>query len=112
LEVSKTKGATGTRHRALPASAELCLLGMIANAKSARYRQSSAARATQAGQDYGSVERVRCSGLLGASDKDRCSAAMFYYGYLAAKAGIRTIDVSPIDDHTAKVVHQVPQHRA
>src|SRR5271167_1148566 len=42
------------------------------------------------------VDRVRCSDLLGAADDDRAAAAMFYYGYLAAKAGIRVIDVSKI----------------
>jgi hypothetical protein len=40
---------------------------------------------------------VQCSDLLGAADEDREAAAMFYYGYLAAKAGIRLIDVSEID---------------
>ena len=39
------------------------------------------------------VDQVRCSDLLGAADEDREAAAMFYYGYLAAKAGIRVIDV-------------------
>src|SRR5262249_54810955 len=43
------------------------------------------------------VERVRCWDLLGAADDDRAAAAMFYYGYLAAKAGIQVIDVSQID---------------
>ena len=52
------------------------------------------------------VERVRCSDLLGASDDDRAAAAMFYYGYLAAKAGIRVIDVSKIDDNVGKVMNQ------
>ena len=37
------------------------------------------------------VDRVRCSDLLGAADDDRAAAAMFYYGYLAAKAGIHVI---------------------
>ena len=32
--------------------------------------------------------------------------AMFYYGYLAAKAGIHIIDVSRIDDNIAKVMRQ------
>jgi hypothetical protein len=50
------------------------------------------------------VERVRCSDLLGASDDDRAAAAMFYYGYLAAKAGIRVIDVSQIDGNVKKVM--------
>ena len=52
------------------------------------------------------VERVRCSDLLEASDADRASAAMFYYGYLAAKNGIQVIDVSRIDGNIAKVMQQ------
>ena len=50
------------------------------------------------------VERVRCSDLLGAADDDRAAAAMFYYGYLAAKAGIHVIDVSKIDGNVKKVM--------
>jgi hypothetical protein len=50
------------------------------------------------------VERVRCSDLLGAADDDRAAAAMFYYGYLAAKAGIHVIDVSKIDGNIKKVM--------
>ena len=50
------------------------------------------------------VERVRCSDLLGAADDDRAAAAMFYYGYLAAKAGIHVIDVSQIDGNLTKVM--------
>jgi hypothetical protein len=52
------------------------------------------------------VERVRCSDLLGASDDDRAAAAMFYYGYLAAKAGIHVIDVSQIDGNIKKVMER------
>jgi hypothetical protein len=52
------------------------------------------------------VERVRCSDLLRASDDDRASAAMFYYGYLAAKAGIHILDVNKISDNIEKVMHQ------
>lgn len=52
------------------------------------------------------VERVRCASLLGAADDDRASAAMFYYGYLAAKAGIRVIDVGKISDNIGKVLEQ------
>jgi hypothetical protein len=52
------------------------------------------------------VERVRCSDLLGASDEDRAAAAMFYYGYLAAKAGIHIIDVSQIDGNVGKVMSE------
>ena len=50
------------------------------------------------------VDRVRCSDLLGAADDDRAAAAMFYYGYLAAKAGIHVIDVSKIDGNVKKVM--------
>ena len=49
---------------------------------------------------------MRCSDLLEASDADRASAAMFYYGYLAAKNGIQVIDVSRIDGNIAKVMQQ------
>jgi HdeA/HdeB family len=52
------------------------------------------------------VERVRCPDLLGAADDDRAAAAMFYYGYLAAKAGIHVIDVGKIDDNVGKVMRQ------
>ncbi|HTV44240.1 MAG TPA: HdeA/HdeB family chaperone [Stellaceae bacterium] len=52
------------------------------------------------------VEQVRCSDLLEASDADRAAAAMFYYGYLAARAGIRVIDVSRIDGNIANVMRQ------
>jgi pyruvate/2-oxoglutarate dehydrogenase complex dihydrolipoamide acyltransferase (E2) component len=50
------------------------------------------------------VDRVRCSDLLGAADDDRAAAAMFYYGYLAAKAGIHLIDVGQIDSNIKKVM--------
>jgi len=52
------------------------------------------------------VERVRCSDLLAAADDDRASAAMFYFGYLAAKDNIHIIDVSKIEDNIAKVIKQ------
>ncbi len=52
------------------------------------------------------VERVRCSDLLKASDDDRAAVAMFYYGYLAAKAGLYVIDVNRIEGNIAKVMHQ------
>jgi HdeA/HdeB family len=52
------------------------------------------------------VERVRCSDLLAASDDDRASAAMFYFGYLAAKDNIHVIDVSKIEDNISKVMKQ------
>jgi HdeA/HdeB family protein len=52
------------------------------------------------------VERVRCLDLLGAAEDDRAAALMFYYGYLAAKAGIHIIDVGKIDGNIAKVMRQ------
>jgi hypothetical protein len=52
------------------------------------------------------VARVRCSDLLHASDEDRASAVMFYYGYLAAKANIRVIDTSKIESNVGKVMKQ------
>ena len=52
------------------------------------------------------VDRVRCSDLLGAADDDRAAAAMFYYGYLAAKAGIHVIDVGKIEENVGKVMRQ------
>jgi len=50
------------------------------------------------------VERVRCSDLLRAADDDRDAAVMFYYGYLAARANFRVIDVSKIEGNIAKVM--------
>jgi len=52
------------------------------------------------------VTRVLCSDLLNADDDDRASAAMFYYGYLAAKYDIRVIDVTKIPDNLHKVMQQ------
>lgn len=36
----------------------------------------------------------------------RAAAAMFYYGYLAAKAAIHVIDLSQIDGNVRKVMEQ------
>ena len=52
------------------------------------------------------VEHARCSNLLGAADDDKAAAAMFYYGYLAAKAGIHVIDVRKIDENVGKLMKQ------
>jgi hypothetical protein len=52
------------------------------------------------------AESVRSSDLLGTSDDDRGTAAMFYYGYLAAKAGMHVIDVGNIDENVGKVMRQ------
>jgi len=62
--------------------------------------------AGQAAPRVWNVERVQCSSLLGADDDDRASAAMFYYGYLAARAGIHVIDTTKIADNVAKVMKQ------
>jgi hypothetical protein len=52
------------------------------------------------------VDQVRCSDLLGAADDDRAVAAMFYYGYVAAKTGIRLIDVNQIDGNVRRAMNQ------
>jgi HdeA/HdeB family len=52
------------------------------------------------------VDQVRCSDLLHASDEDREAAAMFYYGYLAAKSGIHVINTGRISDNIAKVIKE------
>jgi hypothetical protein len=54
---------------------------------------------------------VRCSDLLGADDDDRAAAIMFYCGYLAAKAGIRVIDVSQVDGNVRKVMDRCAAER-
>jgi hypothetical protein len=67
---------------------------------------TSSVSEAQVAPGHWDVERVLCSDLLAAADDDRASAAMFYYGYLAAKAGIRVIDVSRIDGNIAKVMRR------
>jgi HdeA/HdeB family len=52
------------------------------------------------------VTRALCTDLLNASDDDRASASMFYFGYLAAKYGIRVIDVNKLSDNIHKVMVQ------
>jgi hypothetical protein len=49
---------------------------------------------------------VRCADLLGAADDDQAAVTMFYYGYRAAKAGIRVIDARKIDETVGKVMKQ------
>src|SRR5690348_7836185 len=68
--------------------------------------QESPRSDAKVGSTKWSVERVRCSDLLAASDDDRASAAMFYFGYLAAKENIHVIDVSKIDLNIGKVMKQ------
>jgi hypothetical protein len=67
---------------------------------------STASSEAQIAPGLWEIERVRSSDLLGAADDDRAAAAMFYYGYLAAKAGIQVIDVGKIDQNVGKVMKQ------
>jgi hypothetical protein len=86
----------------------LAILGVIANGRPAQYRRRSAAEATQAG----GVSSGFGDPTVGASDEDRASVAMFYYGYLAAKAGVHIIDVSRIDGHHRGDAPTPAQHTA
>lgn len=52
------------------------------------------------------VARVLCSDILGASDEDRAASLMFYYGYLAAQAKMRVVDVNRIEGNVQKVMAQ------
>ena len=52
------------------------------------------------------VTRVRCTDILHASDDDRAAAVMFYFGYLAAKYGIKVVDVNKLSDNIHKVMQQ------
>jgi hypothetical protein len=52
------------------------------------------------------VMRVRCSDILNADDDDRTTAVMFYYGFVAARHGIKVIDVNKISDNIRKVMKQ------
>lgn len=72
-------------------------------ASPARPPDTSGAQVTPGRWD---VDRVRCADLLGADDDDRAAVAMFYYGYLAAMAGIHVIDVTQIDGNVHKVMDQ------
>jgi hypothetical protein len=68
--------------------------------------QQTAPSGAQVAPTKWDVERVRCSDLLAASDDDRASAAMFYFGYLAAKENIHVVDVSKIESNVSKVMKQ------
>ena len=84
------------------AVAVFCIAGFAARLAA----QEPAAPDAKVGASKWDVERVRCSDLLAASDEDRASAAMFYFGYLAAKANIHVIDVSKIEDNIGKAMKQ------
>jgi hypothetical protein len=91
-----------------------CLLGACAQVPTAPQEAAIPAPAAappasseaQVAPGIWNVDRVRCADLLGASDEDREAAVMFYYGYLAARAGIHIIDVSKIDGNVHKVMDQ------
>ena len=84
------------------AIAIFCLAAFVGRLAAQGSPQSEA----RVGSTKWDVERVRCSDLLAASDDDRASAAMFYFGYLAAKKNIQVIDVSKIEDNISKVMKQ------
>jgi hypothetical protein len=81
-------------------------LTLITTAAFAQQPSAPPASSAQVAPHKWDVMQVRCSDLLGAADDDRATAAMFYYGYLAASAHIRVIDVERIPDNIAKVMKQ------
>jgi hypothetical protein len=52
------------------------------------------------------LERETCAELLGASQEDRTVAAMFYYGYVSARAGTRLIDNAQIETRVRRAVDE------
>jgi hypothetical protein len=50
------------------------------------------------------VERETCAELLAAPHEDRAMAAMFYYGYVAARGGLRVIDGAQIEARVRRAV--------
>jgi len=91
------------------AVATLCIAALAGQAAAQTPASPGAAPApsdAQVAPKKWDVERVRCSDLLAASEDDRASAVMFYYGYLAAKANIHVIDVSKIEANIGKVMNQ------
>ena len=90
---------------------KLALIAALTLVTTAAFAQQSSApppatSSAQIAPHKWDVMQVRCSDLLGAADDDRATAAMFYYGYLAASAHIRVIDVDRIPDNIAKVMKQ------
>lgn len=67
---------------------------------------SAPAPASGTGGRVWDVTQITCAQLLNAEDDDRAAAMMFYYGYLAATAGIKVIDVDKIDGNIHRVVEQ------
>ena len=56
------------------------------------------------GERIWDVTQVTCGHLMGVEDDDREAALMFYYGYLAAQAAIKVIDVNKIDANLHRVM--------
>jgi hypothetical protein len=52
------------------------------------------------------LERETCAELIGASLEDRTVAAMFYYGYVSARAGTRLIDSSQVETRVRRAVDE------
>ena len=50
------------------------------------------------------VDREICAELLAAPHEDRAAAAMFYYGYVSARAGVRVIDGNQIEARVRSAV--------
>jgi hypothetical protein len=50
------------------------------------------------------LERETCAELIGASLEDRTVAAMFYYGYVSARAGTRLIDSAQVETRVRRAV--------
>jgi hypothetical protein len=76
-------------------------------ASSAPPAQSAAATTPPPGSGpFWDVTQLRCSQLLAADEDDRAAASVFYYGYLAARSGIKVIDVSRVEENIARVMDQ------
>lgn len=58
------------------------------------------------------IEREQCAQLVGLPDDDRSHAAMFYYGYLAARAGIRIVDTAQLEGRIANAMEECAAHPA
>ncbi len=50
------------------------------------------------------VERETCAELLAAPHEDRAAVAMYYYGYVTARAGIRVIDGAQIETRVRRAL--------
>jgi len=88
------------------------LLVLIAAAASACTNQPAPAPPAQAAAEQArpgrmwNIERETCAQLLAVSDDDRMAVAMFYYGHVAARAGIRVIDGAQVEARIARAMAQ------